>query len=459
MSRNSISAWTACNIPSFGRPSSVIWSPKLKMWLITSGCSGSFQANALYSYDGINFGSYGLPFQPPYACGGGSLWLPEYERFVSLSTTGSCWLSYNGFDWTEGGSGLIFGAGGSVATRRGLGYSPQLRTLVTSRANFSTDGGLTWGGTGSSLGANEGYVVWSPELGIFLRSEQGIPHYTSSMYRTPITTLSGQFIVGITGASGGLTGGTGPTVSIIDLYPSIFLSSVITSPTASVLGGIQSDGAQSLLVRNNAFRTSTGSDVPVNTVYPQWDMVLSSQPGSDNFIVRRSPSGATTSFSNYLQVTATGSVLFNTYTSNGTLQTVGGIGAIAVSSDERVKDNIQYFDSFTGPYSLPKILQIRPASFTRKGCNDQYEGFIAQQVEQFLPLAVDGKKYDYELKRDSYGSVIYDSDGKPLLDYSRPRYRGLNDAAILAHVVQSIKEQHEIIENVVQRVENIERKL
>jgi hypothetical protein len=61
-------------------------------------------------------------------------------------------------------------------------------------------------------------------------------------------------------------------------------------------------------------------------------------------------------------------------------------------------------------------------------------------VEQHIPSAVDGKKYEYEFKKDEEGKVILDEEKNPVLNYDNPRYRGLNTTAILAHTVKALQE-------------------
>lgn len=53
-------------------------------------------------------------------------------------------------------------------------------------------------------------------------------------------------------------------------------------------------------------------------------------------------------------------------------------------------------------------------------------------METNLPWAVDGKKFEYEFQRDASDNVVYDPEGAPVLDTSKPRYRGLDTTAIVA---------------------------
>lgn len=69
--------------------------------------------------------------------------------------------------------------------------------------------------------------------------------------------------------------------------------------------------------------------------------------------------------------------------------------------------------------------------------------YYAQDVETAIPEAIDGKKYEYEFIRDGAsqgvdGTIRVDEEGNPVLDYDRPRYRGLNQCAILSVLVSAV---------------------
>ena len=90
---------------------------------------------------------------------------------------------------------------------------------------------------------------------------------------------------------------------------------------------------------------------------------------------------------------------------------------------------------------LDKVLSLKPALFEyindpgNKRC-----GFIAQDVEEVIPVAVDAKKYEYQFQRDSDGKIKLDENNQPLLDYNQPRYRGFDNIAITAYTVGAIQE-------------------
>lgn len=162
-------------------------------------------------------------------------------------------------------------------------------------------------------------------------------------------------------------------------------------------------------------------------------------------------------------VNSAGQTYFPSVSSAGTLSTDGN-GLLQNASDIRAKNTIQYV-SYSG--SLDKIVSLKPATF--KYNSDPYNeriGFIAQDIETIIPQSVDGKKYEYQLKRDTRGNILFKEDGTPELDITKPRYRGLDYGAIIATLVNAIKEQQSIIDkqgdimsNLRSRIEAIEQTL
>ncbi len=136
-------------------------------------------------------------------------------------------------------------------------------------------------------------------------------------------------------------------------------------------------------------------------------------------------------------------IRFPTYTTNGTLSFTGGNGTISSSSDRRLKMGEELLDK---QESLQKIMNLQPKKFKWVLTPDvQNIGFVAQDVETIIPEAVDGKKFEYDFIRDGAsqgveGTVRLDEEGKPVMDESRPRYRGLNQCAILAVLVSAVQE-------------------
>lgn len=133
--------------------------------------------------------------------------------------------------------------------------------------------------------------------------------------------------------------------------------------------------------------------------------------------------------------------LYMPHLANGTMSIINGTGLVSTSSDRRLKQNIEYFED-NKESSLTKILQLKPCSYTWKDdtTDRKEEGFIAQDVEQFLPYAVDGKKHEYMPIVDEKTKEPVLLDGKIQDDLTKPRYRGLNQTSIIAHLVRAVQE-------------------
>jgi hypothetical protein len=157
------------------------------------------------------------------------------------------------------------------------------------------------------------------------------------------------------------------------------------------------------------------------------------------------------------QINQNGTINFNNYL-NGTLSITAG-GLVVSSSDKRAKKNIEYID-LSG---LELVNKIKPARFQyNHEEHDYHTGFIADQlIEAGLGFCVDGKKYEYELiTEDVSGENFYDRktiiktnpDGTPMLDYSKPRMKGLDQCALIAVLVKAVQELSKEVEELKSRI-------
>jgi hypothetical protein len=140
------------------------------------------------------------------------------------------------------------------------------------------------------------------------------------------------------------------------------------------------------------------------------------------------------------------------YTTAGNVSTIGTGGQLSVSSDRRLKENIETYDE----PSIDKIMKLKPSYYNWiKGTDKRKElGFIAQDVETIIPEAVDGKKYEYEWEKDEKGEAILDASGN-LQFTDTPRYRGLLDRPVIAVLVKAVQEQQEQIEALKTEIEKL----
>jgi hypothetical protein len=140
---------------------------------------------------------------------------------------------------------------------------------------------------------------------------------------------------------------------------------------------------------------------------------------------------------------------------NGSLSITSG--RVYTSSDARMKSNINYISDT----STPKIMGLKPAtfSFTTDHNNTLKLGFIAQDVEQFIPVAIDCKKYHYmwKTKRSETGEIVPDLDENGNYQYTDEiRPRSIDNMAILATLIKAFQEQVQVIEDLKQRIQILE---
>jgi hypothetical protein len=143
------------------------------------------------------------------------------------------------------------------------------------------------------------------------------------------------------------------------------------------------------------------------------------------------------------------SVFVSPLTTNGTVITSGSNGFLSVSSDARLKENIVYLTDRAA--ALSTVMELRPATYRFLGTQDERLGFIAQDVEKAIPLAVDGKKYEWVWETNPDGSPLLDAQGEFMWKLDGDgnkiiRPRGLSDVSVVAMLtlaVQELREQNE----------------
>ena len=176
--------------------------------------------------------------------------------------------------------------------------------------------------------------------------------------------------------------------------------------------------------------------------YHDWAIGPYIDSGAAAFAVRIASNNVPANLVNLFYIDGYGTgIRFPQYTSGGTLSINGGL--ISASSDRRIKEDIVYqTDTADG---LARVLQLRPATF--RMCNQPGTrlGFIAQDVEECIPLAVDGKKYEWKWKPTENGGPTFDADGNIIYETDADgnriiRPRGLEDRAIIAMQTLAIQQ-------------------
>ena len=145
-----------------------------------------------------------------------------------------------------------------------------------------------------------------------------------------------------------------------------------------------------------------------------------------------------------MRISANGIVNIYQLSTNGTVVTTGGTGTLGISSDRRLKTNIQYVED----NATSALMALKPARYTWASDPSNVQmGFIAQDVETVIPEAVDGKKYEYEWKVDEDKNPVLDSNGQ-LIMTDKPRYRGFSDRPLIAMLVKAFQELSARLSNV-----------
>ena len=130
----------------------------------------------------------------------------------------------------------------------------------------------------------------------------------------------------------------------------------------------------------------------------------------------------------------------------GSIGTISQNGTTAVayntSSDYRLKNNIA---PMTG--ALEKVALLKPCTYKWNVDNSDGEGFIAHELAEVCPHAVNGEK-------DAVETYI-DEDGN---EQTRPVYQGIDTSFLVATLTAAIQEQQALITTLTDRISVLENK-
>jgi hypothetical protein len=155
----------------------------------------------------------------------------------------------------------------------------------------------------------------------------------------------------------------------------------------------------------------------------------------------------------YLKVTNTSSsqsmMIFGNTNNDavGSISTNGSATSYATSSDYRLKQDIA---PMTG--ALAKIALLKPVTYKWKVDGSDGEGFIAHELAEVCPNAVNGEK-------DAVQTVeIKDEDGNVAGTEERPIHQGIDTSFLVATLTAAIQEQQAIITAMTARITALENK-
>ena len=119
-------------------------------------------------------------------------------------------------------------------------------------------------------------------------------------------------------------------------------------------------------------------------------------------------------------------------TGTGTISHTNSATAYNTSSDYRLKENVQ---PMTG--ALNKVAQLKPVTFNWISSQNSDNGFIAHELQEICPNAVNGEK------------DAVDEEGKPV-------YQGVDASFLVATLTAAIQEQQALITNLTTRLAALE---
>jgi hypothetical protein len=344
--------------------------------------------------------------------------VPVVASAASLSTVVSTALTATGYPVRVVANGdVMAGMGGSVLVQlyRYTGSAPVVSTAI----------GTVYTIVAGAANQSQGYSVETIDTAVV----SGATTYALNLVQSNGVTNWGQYS-GTSINAVELRGARGPSGLNVLASNNTFLgANTFTSSLTVTLTNTSTQNTQIYQAANSSI-TSSFSAVQASFV----------NAGITFNTLALNPSGG-----NVTVAAAGASVFVSPLTTNGTVITSGSNGFLSVSSDARLKTNIQYLTDRAA--ALSTVMELRPATFRFMGTQEERLGFIAQDVEKAIPLAVDGKKYEWVWETQPDGSPLLnngefvwklDADGNKII-----RPRGLSDVSVVAMLTLAIQELRE----------------
>ena len=100
--------------------------------------------------------------------------------------------------------------------------------------------------------------------------------------------------------------------------------------------------------------------------------------------------------------------------------------------------------------ALEKVSQLKPVTYTWKSNNSEGQGFIAHELQEVVPDAVQGEK-------DATETVeVKDENGNVTGTEVRPVYQGIDTSFLVATLTAAIQEQQALITALTTRITALE---
>jgi len=327
---------------------------------------------------------------------------------------------------------VVPSGGGNVGIGVNPGFPLDVRTSTEDRATYFFNDKNTTNTTFAVYGGAYGAGSGEKRGGSFEAVNGSGTNIGVRAYASGTGTNWAAYFLGNSYIQGRL--GINETVPLYDLD--------VSSTTTTYAGRFKNEGtggADGLRVEVNTTAVSTG------TRYGTYSLVaagLGQQFGS----IGQVSSGGTTNYGVWGAAVGGSTANYGVYC-NGS---GGYTGTWTLISDQRFKENIK---PLTG--ALDKILQLEPKTYNLKSKEYEYMNFpvgtqiglISQEVEKIIPELVE---------KASHPGSIDEKTGEPI---GQPiEFKSMNYIGLTPVLVQAIKEQQLIIEQLKARIEALEKK-
>ena len=346
-------------------------------------------------------------------------------------------------------TGAIITAGGvGVAKALFVGTTANVAGAVTLQSTLAVGGVATYSAQPifSSLTASSA-VATDASKGLVSVTNTGTgdnvlatsPTLVTPILGTPssgvVTNLTGTASININGTVGATTANTG-NFTTLGATGNVTLGDASTDTLNVGNGDLVKDASGNLLVGATA------------TVNARKTLVAYSDVANNGFGINETSGASGAQFQAF----------FSNGTSCGTIERVGATSAVTYgsTSDYRLKKNIL---PMVG--ALEKVLVLKPCTYTWKDCDIDSQGFIAHELAEVCPDAVQGEKDALEEEEYEVTPAVKDEEGGTVTEAvmgtrTAPKYQSIDTSFLVATLTAALQEQQTLITALTARITALE---
>jgi hypothetical protein len=420
-------------------------------------------------------------------------WAGVFNSTGGTTATGADFFANNGTIQTTAGYFQAIGASTNYGTRAivsngainygGSFITNGLSTSINYCGRFISNGGaFNYAGYFSANGGTNNYAIVVPSGGGDVGIGTDFPtyklHVTNSISNTPTTYventanfsgigiegratgvnsgIGGKFTgsgIGVTGIGVSVLGGTSPKGGVFSASTTATTNYGIT---ADASGGVSSNYAGFFTASGNATTNVGGYFSATGAPFNNYAIIVPANEGRVGIgtlapVDQLEVAGGFVRSTGYRCRTGTTGAypgnVFNINWNGATAQLwidTFNVGTFQFTSDRRLKDNILTLDN----NALFRVMQLKPVSFKYKNIPDTVftgsdmitEGFIADELQEVIPSAVNGDK-------------------NALTKEGKIQPQTINIAPIVSVLTKAIQEQQQIIDELKSKNNQLEERL